>query len=80
MKLTIRRKDPEQNAYRALTAHDYDFELNGMPLTEGIMKLELTMEAQDVNRAKITFMVDDVDVDLDTLADLIAVVVSEESE
>lgn len=80
MKLKIDRNPKWEGKGKPLTGIAYRYRLQmeegetPFDITHGLTSLELTMGARDINHVTLGFMLDEVDVDVDVLAELEAYV------
>lgn len=78
MKLTIKKRDDLDEGVRALTGNQYRFYLDDQEVTGSLTAVKLEMGLLEANRVDLSFLLDDVEIDADTLAELTAVAEAKE--
>lgn len=81
MKLKIRLSDKVSNqGGRGFSGSQYRYWLDDMEVSDALTSLQLRMGVGDANAVKLTFLLDDVDVDAEALAQLTATVEGRETK
>lgn len=69
MRLRIERAEQEHKPGHYLTGGHYRYWLDELEITDGLTGLDLTINVDEANRVTLRFMLEDVEVDQDVLAE-----------